>query len=392
MGGMKIRNLACVGIMLLTCLAVNAQVPSDGQPATSNVRGAEYPRISPDLHVTFQIKAPSAQKVEVMPGGGANGLGKGPFEMQRAADGTWNATIGPVQPGFHYYWLLVDGVPANDPSSETYFGWGRQSSGLEVPDPALDFYDAKDVPHGDVHIHWYRAATTGQMRRVHVYTPPGYDASPKRRYPVLYLQHGAGESERGWTAQGRANFILDNLIAAGKASPMIIVMENGYASKPGAPPAAGQLRGNEAFGEVVVKDLIPEIDKSYRTLADRSHRAIAGLSMGGGQAMNTGLGNLDKFASIGCFSGAVTRNFDIKTSFNGAFADPAGFNKRVPLLWIGCGTEDSLVAGSRALHNALQTAGVRHVWWEGAGLHEWQVWRKHLHEFAQLVFRPLERQ
>jgi len=386
MGRMKIWKLACLG-MILSCPGLRAQALSEGQPATSNVRGAEYPKISPDLRVTFQMKAPSAQKVEVMPGGGANGLGKGPFEMQRSADGTWSTTVGPVQPGFHYYWLLVDGVPVNDPSSETYFGWGRQSSGLEVPDPALDFYDAKDVPHGDVRIHWYRASTTGQMRRIYVYTPPGYDADSKRRYPVLYLQHGAGESERGWTAQGRANFILDNLITARKAQPMIIVMENGYASKPGASPAAGPFRGNEGFGEVVTKDLIPEIDRSYRTRPDRAHRAVAGLSMGGGQAMNIGSANLDKFASIGCFSGAVMRNFDIKTSFNGVFADPAAFNKRVSLLWIGCGAEDGLMAGSRALHEALQAAGVRHVWWEGPGLHDWQVWRKHLYEFAQVVFR-----
>ncbi len=381
------RKLICLGtILLAACLVASAQVP-EGQPATSNVRGAEYPRIHPDLRVTFQIKAPSAQKVEVMPGGGANGLGKGPFEMQRSPDGTWSATVGPVQPGFHYYWLLVDGVPANDPSSETYFGWGRQSSGVEVPDAALDFYDAKEVPHGDVRIHWYRSGTTGQTRRVYVYTPPAYDADTGRRYPVLYLQHGAGESERGWTAQGRANFILDNLIAAGKAEPMIVVMENGYAQKAGATPAPGG-RGNEAFGEVVIKDLIPEIDKSYRTRQDREHRAIAGLSMGGGQAMFVGLSNLDKFASIGVFSGAGGRNLDVKTAFNGAFADAAAFNKQVPLFWIGCGTEDNLVfAGSRVLHEALEKAGVRHVWWEGPGLHEWQVWRKHLHAFAQSVFK-----
>ena len=384
MSGM--RNLICVAaILFLACLAASAQGP-DGQPAASNVRGAEYPKIHPDLRVTFQIKAPLAQKVEVMPGGGSNGLGKGPFEMQRSADGTWSATIGPVQPGFHYYWLLVDGVQANDPSSETYFGWGRQSSGLEVPDAALDFYEARDVPHGDVRIHWYRSATTGQMRRVYVYTPPGYDSSPTLRYPVLYLQHGAGESERGWTAQGRANFILDNLIAVGKAKPMIVVMENGYAVKSGTTPAASG-RGNEAFGDVVIRDLIPEIDKSYRTHPDRAHRALAGLSMGGGQAMNIGLGNLDKFASIGSFSGAGARNFDLKTVFNGVFADTAAFNKQVALLWIGCANEDNLMAGARTLHEALEKAGIRHVWWEGPGLHEWQVWRKHLHEFAQRVFQ-----
>ena len=280
-----------------------------------------------------------------------------------------------MQPGFHYYWLLVDGVAANDPGSETYFGWAKQSSGIDVPDPALDFYEAKDVSHGDVHIHWYRSGTTGKMRRIYVYTPPGYDANPRTRYPVLYLQHGAGESERGWTMQGRANFILDNLIADGKARPMIIVMENGYAGE-----------GNEGFADVVIKDLIPEIDKNYRTRADRAHRAIAGLSMGGGQAMNIGLGNLDKFAYIGSFSGAGARNFDVKTSYNGVFTDPDGFNKKVKLLWIGCGEGDSLHAGSLALHEALDKSGIHNVWFTGPGLHEWQVWRKHLNDFAPRLF------
>ena len=373
-------------LILLAVPALCAAQPAGGQPAASNVRGAEYPKVHPDLRVTFQLKAPSAQKVEVMPGGGVNGLGKGPFEMTRAQDGVWTATIGPVQPGFHYYWFLVDGVAANDPASETFFGWARQSSGLEVPDAALDFYDARDVPHGDVHIHWYRSNTTGQMRRIYVYTPPGYGASPQTRYPVLYLQHGAGESERGWTAQGRANFILDNLIAAGKARPMIVVMENGYATKAGA--AAGPAaRGNEAFGEVVIRDLIPEIDKQYRTAADRAHRAIAGLSMGGGQAMTIGLGNLDKFAYIGSFSGAGQRSADIKTAYNGVFADVAAFNKQVKLLWIGCGAGDSLHAGAQSLHQSLDQTGIRNVWWEGPGLHEWQVWRKHLYEFAPRLFR-----
>jgi enterochelin esterase family protein len=356
------------------------------QPATSNVRGAEYPKLHAARRITFQLKAPTAQKVQVMPGGGANGLGKGPFEMARSEDGVWTATIGPVLPGFHYYWFLVDGVPCNDPSSETFFGWSKQSSGVEVPDPALDFYDAKDVPHGDVRMHWYRSRITGLVRRAFVYTPPGYDADAKTRYPVLYLQHGSGESERGWTAQGRANFILDNLIAAGKARPMIVVMENGYATRAGAAPGPGA-RGNEAFGEVVVNDLIPEIDRAYRTLADRAHRAIAGLSMGGGQAMSIGFANLDKFDVIGSFSGAGARNFDVKTSFGGVFADPAAFNKRLKLLWIGCGTEDFLYPGSVALHKALDQAGVKHIWFEGPGLHDWQVWRKHLHDFAPRLFR-----
>ena len=360
-------------VLLAAALALQAQSP-EGVPAPSNVRAAAYPRILSDRRVVFQLKAPAAQKVQVMPGGGVNGMGKGPFDMSRAEDGTWTTTIGPVAPGFHYYWFLVDGVPANDPGSETFFGWGKQSGALEVPDPALDFYDFQDAPHGNVHIHWYRSAVTGQPRRAFVYTPPAYDSEARTRYPVLYLQHGAGESERGWTAQGRANFILDNLIAGKKAVPMIVVMENGYAS-------------GGTFEEVVTKDLIPEIDRAYRTQTDRAHRAIAGLSMGGGQAMNIGLGNPSLFAWVGSFSGAGLGARDLKTMYKGAFADTAAFNQRMKLLWIGCGTEDNLIAGARSLHEALDQAGIRNTWWEGPGLHEWQVWRKHLNAFVPLLFR-----
>jgi enterochelin esterase family protein len=206
-----------------------------------------------------------------------------------------------------------------------------------------------------------------------------------QRYPVLYLQHGAGESERGWTSQGRANFILDNLIAAGTAVPMIIVMENGYASKAGARPAAGA-RGNEAFGELVIHDLVPFVDANFRTVADRNHRAIAGLSMGAGQALQIGLGNLDLFAYVAAFSGAG-RNFDLKTSYGGIFSDPAAANQRIRLLWLGCGTEDRLFASGKSFHDSLAAAGIRHVWMEGPGSHEWQVWRKHLHDLAPRLFK-----
>ena len=358
-------------------LAVIAAIQLTAQtPAVSNVRGALFPQVDTERRVTFQLKAPAAQKVELMPGGGRNGLGKGPFAMTRSADGVWSATIGPAQAGFHYYWFLVDGVAVNDPNSETYFGYGRQTSGIDVPDAALDFYEPKDVPHGDVRMHWYRSKVTGLMRRAFVYAPPGYDTALRPRYPVLYLQHGAGESERGWVAQGRANFILDNLIAAGSMKPMIVVMENGYAGK-----------GNEAFGDVVVQDLIPEIDRAYRTLTDRSARAIAGLSMGGGQAMQIGLANLDRFAFIGSFSGAGARNFDIQISYGGALKDAAAFNKRVKLLWVGCGKEDFLFEANLTMRRALEKGGVKHVWFESAGLHDWQVWRRHLREFAPLLFR-----
>ncbi len=293
------------GFLIVVCAAL-AQTP-----APSNVRGSEYPLIHPDRRVTFRVAAPTARSVAVAGRAADSGMnGNKPYEMTRGEGGVWTVTTDPVRPGFHYYELIIDGQRTTDPSSETYFGWARQTSGLEVPDPELDFYDARSVPHGEVRLRWYSSKVTGTLRRIYVYTPPDYDQNLQRRYPVLYLQHGAGESERGWTAQGRANFILDNLIAAGKVRPMIIVMENGYAIQAGAPPVEGS-RGSQAFEQLVVHDLVPMIDVTYRTLADRNHRAIAGLSMGAGQALQTGLANLDKFAYVAGFSGGV-RDFDLK--------------------------------------------------------------------------------
>ena len=381
-----------VGILL--CLAATIPCPSqtdDGSvPASSNVLNAQYPRIHPDLRVTFRVNAPAAQKVQVTPTGGANGLGKGPFDMQKDEKGMWTVTIPPAEPGFHYYNLIIDGFAANDPCSETYFGWARQNSGIEIPDKSFDFYDLKDVPHGDVRMHWYRSKVTGAWRRAFVYVPPGYDLDARKRYPVLYLQHGSGESERGWTAQGRANFILDNLIAAGRATPMIVVMDHGYATKTGAPeppaPGGGPGRGNSAFPQMVIEDLVPEIDRGFRTIANRENRAIAGLSMGAGQAMQIGFSNLEKFAYIGSFSGGM-RNFDPKTSFGGAFSDPSVFNKKVKLFWIGSGAEDNFYAGAKDIHKKLEETGIRSVWFECPGGHEWQAWRKSLHDFAPRLFR-----
>jgi enterochelin esterase family protein len=356
-------------------------------PAPSNVRGKEFPAIHADRRVTFRVTAPEAQKVAVAGRAADSGMnGNTPHPMNRRADGTWEVTTGPVRPGFHYYELIVDGHRTTDPASQTYFGWAQQTSGLEVPDPGLDFYDVKDVPHGEVRVRWYRSTTTGQHREAHVYTPPGYDSNPTLRYPVLYLQHGSGEDQTSWTRQGKANLIMDNLIAEGKARPMLVVMEQGYAVKAGQAAPAPGTRAGDAFGDLVVHDLVPMIDRTYRTLADRQQRAIAGLSMGAGQAMQIGLANLDRFAAIGSFSGG-NRSFDPKTSYAGAFADSRRVNRTLDLLWIGCGTEDRLYPGAAALHQALDAAGVRHTWFEGPGSHEWQVWRKHLQDFAPRLFR-----
>ncbi len=378
---------------LLICSFCCAQAGSDSQPASSNVRGAEYPRVSADLRVTFRIKAPQARQVQLQPGGDDNGLGKGPIDMIRGADGVWTVTTPPAVPGFHYYWFLVDGLAVGDPGSETYFGWGKESSGVEVPEKGADFYTVKDVPHGEVRARWYYAKTTAAWRRAMVYTPPEYDRNARARFPVLYLQHGAGEDERGWTNQGRANFILDNLIAERKAKPMIVVMEQGYATAPGpVQGSATQGRGagqSAVFEQVVLNDLIPMIDATYRTLADRDHRAMAGLSMGGGQTLQITLTHLDKFSWIGSFSSPLRAGFDLKTAYNGAFSDAASFTRRVHLLWFGAGTaEERMLKPALAMSEALQQEGINNVFYQSPGTaHEWQTWRRDLHEFAPLLFQ-----
>ena len=374
---------------------------ADSVPASTNVRGAKYPRISPDLRATLRVKAPNAQKVEF-------DLGKR-YLATKSEDGIWTATTDPLVPGFHYYWLVIDGVQVNDPASESFYGVSKQSSGIEIPEKDVDYYSPKDVPHGEVRERWYHAKITEEWRRIFVYTPPGYDTATDKRYPVLYLQHGGGEDERGWPNQGKMSFIMDNLIAEGKAKPMLVVMERGYARKPGEPevplrpPATASTdkpvppdfsRMFTALDEVFTKDLIPTIDATYRTLPDREHRAMAGLSMGGMQTFNITLNHLDTFAYIGGFSGAGGGfgggTFDPKTSHNGVMADADAFNSKVLLVWLGIGTAEQkrMYESVNNYHLALENAGIRHVYYESPGTaHEWLTWRRCLHEFAPLLFQ-----
>jgi enterochelin esterase-like enzyme len=335
------------------------------------------------------LKAPDARKVQVFTN---YGLGpRGHWDMTRGGDGVWSFTSPPIVPGFHYYAFLVDGVLMNDPGSDTFFGTGKPTSGIEIPEKGVDFYHARDVPHGEVRSRWYTSRVTGQTRHVVVYTPPGYDSDTQKRYPVLYLQHGGGEDETGWTRQGRVNFILDNLIAAKKAVPMIVVMEKGYATRTGAaaePKGKGFNFG--AFEDVVTKDLIPLVDSTYRTLADRDHRAIAGLSMGAAQAMQIGLTHLDTFSAVGAFSGAG--KVEPKTAYGGVLADAGAFDKKVSLLYLHSGTvglDAGIHKGAKALHELLRQGGAKNVVFrdlEGQG-HEWQTWRYAFHDFAPRLFQ-----
>lgn len=398
-----------VAALFALCQASRAaEPPEDSAPATSNVPGAHSPRIHRDGRVTFALKAPDARSVDVA---GGDGLGKGPFPMTKDADGTWSVTIAPPVPGFHYYWFVLAGVAVNDPASETWFGYGKETSGIEIPEEGADYYAIRDVPHGVVREQWYFSGTMHEWRRAFVYTPAGYE-SGQHRYPLLILQHGMGENETGWTRQGRAQFILDNLIAAGKARPMIVIMDRGYADPRGAPLFAltpdmplGEVRA--AFGRfeaVVIHDLIPMIDRSYRTIPDRDHRALAGLSMGGMQTLFIGLHHLDTFGYIAALSAPIIRGndpeeklaaslvgpFDVGTAFEGAFDNPGEFNQRVKLFWLGAGTAEgepihSSISGAV---EALRSSGVRLTYFESPGTaHEWQTWRRDLFDIVPRLFR-----
>lgn len=378
---------ACGTLILVVC-ALTQDAGKDGSPLplVSNVRGSAYPAITKDRRLCFRLKAPDAKLVEVRCRGSLWG-GK-PFPLTRDQDGLWSGVSEPAEPGFYYYELVVDGVGVNDPGSQTYFGWGRESSGLDIPDKLYDFCEPKPVPHGELRLRTYESKTTGTARRALVYTPPSYDRDADARFPVLYLQHGSGESERSWSQQGRAPVILDNLIAEGKAVEMIVVMELGYATKAGTVPAANA-RGNEAFEELVVNDLIPMIDATYRTKTDRLNRAIAGLSMGGGQAIRIGLGHPDLFASVAALSGGAAGRTDggRPEGLAKAIAEPEAFNARMSLLWIGCGRQDGGYARTKDAHEALEKAGVVHTWFETEGGHEWGVWRQSLRDLVPRLFR-----
>jgi para-nitrobenzyl esterase len=369
-----------------------ASATEDAKPSTTNVPGAEYPRVLLDKSVAFELKAPEAKSVAVALLGGKK------FPMSRGDDGIWRGVSSPLVEGFHYYSLEIDGVAVNDPGTNTYFGAGKALSAIEVPEDGVTYYLNRDVPHGDVRIRLYKSKVTGQWRRAFVYTPPGYDKDATTRYPVLYLQHGAGENETGWTLQGHANLILDNLIAEKKAVPMIVVMDNGYAAAAagpfGPPPAAGPLAGIAAFEKVLLSDVIPMIDADFRTIADRDHRAMAGLSMGGMQATTIATRNLDTFAYIGGFSGTmnifVKEPLDPATSFEGRFKDAKDFNSKVKLLWIGVGTAEAPMFQKSVgdFRTFLEKAGIRYVYYASPGTdHEWLTWRRDLNDFAPRLFK-----
>ncbi|WP_111308198.1 alpha/beta hydrolase-fold protein [Confluentibacter sediminis] len=377
-------------LILITFISFFESYTQDnGISASTNVQGREYPKVLPDHRVIFQINAPDAKGLQI-------DLGK-KYDMVKDDKGIWTVTTDPIVEGFHYYSLIADGVATTDPNSNTYYGMSRWASGIEIPEKNVDYYLPKDVPHGDIRIKYYYSKITQDWRRAFVYTPPGYDKDLNKKYPVLYLLHGGGEDETGWANQGKVNFILDNLIAEGKAKPMLIVMDKGAATDPNTKPVEGQRSGIsfnfETLEKVFINDIIPMVEKDFRVIADRDHRAMAGLSLGGFQTFHTTMYNLDKFAYIGGFSGpALMRGPDttIQNVYNGIYADVDAFNKKAKLVYISTGTEEpaGMYQTVNNVHKEFEKAGIQHIYYESPGTaHEWLTWRRSLNQFAQLLFK-----
>ncbi len=372
----------------LLCRAEDNPPADDWKPAPTNQQGKQYPMVNSEGRVKFRIAAPQAQSVEVS--------FRGSSAFTKEEDGAWVGYTRPLDEGFHYYTIKIDGAEVPDPNSHYFYGAGRWGSAVEIPAKDQDFYALKNVPHGQLREIYYWAKASNTNRHCFVYTPPDYDTESAKRYPVLYLQHGAGEDETGWGRQGHAGWIMDNLLAEGKTKPFLIVMEYGgnpFAAprQTNAPPVRGPGGFNfNAFEHVLIDDLIPFVDAHFRTLADQPHRAMAGLSMGGMQTRSITLAHLDTFSQIGVFSGGSIAVTNI--------TDMAAFKEKVKLVFVSYGSRElgtNRVGAARGGFGGdpkvnvadLKAAGVNSVFYESPNTaHEWQSWRRSLREFAPLLF------
>lgn len=400
------RKLFLLAAVLVSASA-SAQVTEDFKPASTNQEGKQYPMVNSQRMVRAQISAPEANSVKLDIGGVK-------YDMKKDDNGVWTGESAPQDEGFHYYQLNIDGASVPDPGSKYYYGASRWGSGIDVPAADQDFYTVKNVPQGSVSEVYYYSSVTEQMRHAYVYLPAEYYTNPNKKYPVLYLQHGMGENETGWSAQGKTGIIMDNLIAAGKAVPFIIVMDNGLnARRPGEqagfggfggprpqggqrpqmgqrPQGQGAPQGQRprggfggfnfagAFQDVLIKDIIPMTEKNYRVIADPQHRAMAGLSMGGMQTHSITLANPTTFAYVGMFSGGTFNVDELKEAND--------FKKTNKVLFMSCGGKENMGVDKAA--SDLKGIGINafsYVSPETA--HEWQTWRRSLYQFAQLLFK-----
>jgi enterochelin esterase family protein len=378
---------------------MQAQQPAPARPAARGPQAPAVvsPEVTPDRRIAFRIYAPQAQAVRLS-GGDIPGMGPG-GQMNKGENGVWELTVGPIDPGAYRYNFNVDGVPAIDPRNPSVSESNNNVWSL-VYVPGSDWMDTKDVPHGSVASVTYYSKVLSQFRRLHVYTPPGYETS-RQKYPVFYLLHGAGDCDDSWTSVGRAGFILDNLIAAKKAKPMVVVMPAGHIRRTGGGTAAAR-NFNDEFVQEFVNDIMPFAETRYRVLTTRQNRAIAGLSMGGAQTMNIAIPNLDKFAYVGVYSSGLFGQFP--TARRGAAAPPPpvgpsweeqnkaqldnpALKKGLKLFWFGTGVDDFLIGTSRSTVDLFKKHGFTPVFKETPGAHTWINWRNYLNEFAPQLFQ-----
>jgi enterochelin esterase-like enzyme len=391
----KLSILLHVTLMIFGSYTIDAQtgIVEDFVPSSANQPGKEYPQVNSEGRVRVKIQAPDAKYVQL-------DIGAVKYDLSRDEDGFWIGESAPQDEGFHYYQLNIDGASVPDPNSLYFYGASRWGSGIEVPARDQEFYALKNVPHGQVREQIYYSGQNKAMRRCFVYTPPGYDQDTEKRYPVLYLQHGGGEDETGWSNQGKVNLIMDNMIAEGKAVPFIIVMDNGTwrmpesdrpapldtsrrSERPRTWPPQGWANG---FMNTLLNDIIPMVDANFRTLDDSQHRAMAGLSMGGMQTRIITLAHPDVFSYLGMFSGGSISLEDA--------GNAPGFTDNIKLVFISYGSWElenrrmGFGGDPRENTDALKQAGMNtHFYVSPETAHEWQSWRRGFHEFAPLIFK-----
>ncbi|MBN1927626.1 MAG: esterase [Prolixibacteraceae bacterium] len=389
---MNLKITSCLAAFLLAgayCYAQsNNNVVEDFKSSEVNQTGREYPMVNSEGRVRVQISAPNAKMVQL-------DIGAVKYDLVNNGEGVWTGESAPQDEGFHYYQLNIDGASVPDPGSLYFYGASRWGSGIEVPAHDKDFYAQKNVPHGQVREQIYFSETNKNLRRCFIYTPPGYDNDLGKRYPVLYLQHGGGENETGWSAQGKAGLIMDNLIAEGKAKSFIIVMDNGNWTMPRPPagerPAPSARPGlpsgwADGFMKTLLNDIIPMVDANFRTISDQEHRAMAGLSMGGMQTHAITLANTDVFSQVGMFSGGSFSVEEVKNA--------PGFKENVKLVFISFGSHEldnrreGFGGNPEENTKALKADGMNaHFYVSPKTAHEWQSWRRSLYQFAQLLFK-----
>jgi enterochelin esterase-like enzyme len=367
-------------VLLLVCITLSSicSAQNNSKPASSNVRRAEYPQITADSRAVCKLKAPDAQKVQL-------DLGK-KYDMVKNGEGIWEITTDPLTEGFHYYSLIIDGVAVCDPASETFYGMGRMASGIEVPFAGDGYYQIKNIPHGEIRIKRYYSNVTNSWRQFYLYSPPGYNENTGEKYPVLYILHGGGEDERGWTAQGKTDLIIDNLLAEKKAVPMIVVMPDGN-----MPMNSFGVEALQAFEKELTQSIIPFVEKNYRVKTEAKFRALAGLSMGGIQTLYVGVNHTDMFSYLGVFSSGWIQPMqsDLANSqYEFMRKNVNTINGNIKQFWISeGGKEDIAWKNGQLMRSKFDEMKIKYNYSEYPGGHTWPVWRNNLYHFAQLLFQ-----